>query len=158
MDACYKNFFGVVLLSISFSLIMRLIPSDVKQIFVKKDELNVSDYFKNQPLQKILNTIMAARGENIILDFYADWCISCHEMESLILKSSTIRQELNKFIVLKVDITANSYNDKTIMKYFNIVAPPALLFFNKQGEEQSTIRIIGEISQIKFLQVLKSFD
>ncbi len=96
--------------------------------------------------------IANAQGKPIMLDFYADWCTSCKVMESTVFRDPHVIAAMNDFVVLKVDITANKEQAKALLSQFNVVAPPTFLFFNKLGNEQTNLRLVGEISTEKFLQ------
>ncbi|WP_045106552.1 protein-disulfide reductase DsbD [Legionella hackeliae] len=98
--------------------------------------------------------IAKAQGKPVMLDFYADWCTSCQIMEATTFKDPQVEAALKNFIVLKVDITANNAQDKALLQHYGVVAPPTFLFFNKQGNEQSNLRLIGEASASKFLEQL----
>ncbi len=88
-----------------------------------------------------LNVIIA-QGKPVMLDFYADWCISCKEMEKFTFTDSQVIKALKGVIVLQADVTANNAADKALMKHFNIIGPPAILFFNK-GQEVKSQRVVG---------------
>ncbi|MDG4811949.1 protein-disulfide reductase DsbD [Hydrogenovibrio sp. 3SP14C1] len=83
-----------------------------------------------------------AKGKPVMLDFYADWCISCKEMEKFTFSDPTVQRALANVTLLKADVTANNANDKELMKAFNIIGPPAILFFNNQ-QEQKAQRVVG---------------
>lgn len=91
----------------------------------------------------------------VMLDFYADWCISCKELEKFVFGNSQVVREMDKVISLQVDVTANNADDKELMKRFGIIGPPAILFF-KDGTEIRSKRIVGEIDAEGFLRKLGS--
>lgn len=103
----------------------------------------------NQQLQ-----VANVQGKLVMLDFYADWCISCKEMEAYTLSKPEVRQALSRFILLQADVTANNDQDKALLKAFNLVGPPAILFFNLDQQEQSAARVIGYQDAETFLQHL----
>jgi len=84
-----------------------------------------------------------AKGQWVMLDFYADWCISCKEMEAYTLSKPEVKQALANFVLLQADVTKNTAADKELLKAFNLVGPPAILFFRLDGQEQDDLRIIG---------------
>ncbi|GKT12635.1 MAG: thioredoxin:protein disulfide reductase [Thiomicrorhabdus sp.] len=84
-----------------------------------------------------------AKGRPIMLDFYADWCISCKEMEKLTFTDPNVHLALRGVTLLQSDVTANDDIDKALMKHFGLIGPPAILFFNPQGQEQKAQRVIG---------------
>ena len=99
--------------------------------------------------------IAQANGKTVMLDFYADWCISCKEMERYTFTDAQVQAKLKNAVLLQVDVTANSNEDKAVLKRFELFGPPAILFFDAQGREQGSRRIIGYQDAGQFLQLLK---
>ncbi|MCF6345675.1 MAG: protein-disulfide reductase DsbD [Thiomicrorhabdus sp.] len=94
--------------------------------------------------------IELAKGNPVMLDFYADWCISCKEMERLTFSDAQVQQALIGVTLLKADVTQNDAIDIALMQHFGIVGPPAILFFNPQGQEQKVQRVVGFKSAEEF--------
>jgi thiol:disulfide interchange protein DsbD len=90
----------------------------------------------------------------VLVDFYADWCTSCVELDETTFKDKSVLEELKEYKLLRVDVTKNSNDDKELMSEFNIFGPPAILFF-KDGGELKDNRIIGYKSPKEFLEILK---
>lgn len=84
-----------------------------------------------------------AGGKNVMLDFYADWCVSCIEMEKLTFTDARVRAQLAGMVLLQVDVTANDEHDKAMLKRFNLFGPPGIIFFDKKGQEIRGGRVIG---------------
>ncbi|MEK6663112.1 MAG: protein-disulfide reductase DsbD [Pseudomonadota bacterium] len=99
--------------------------------------------------------IQAAKGKQVMLDFYADWCVSCKEMERFTFNDPKVQARLKDVLLLQADVTANSDADKALLKRFKLFGPPGIIFFNKEGIEQPT-RVIGYQAPEKFLQSLDS--
>jgi len=87
----------------------------------------------------------------LVIKFYADWCVSCNKLERIVFSNSNVVQALQGTLALTADITANNKDNQQILARFNLVGPPAILFF-KDGKEQRSHRIIGEISATDFLK------
>ncbi|HXS74191.1 MAG TPA: protein-disulfide reductase DsbD [Rhodanobacteraceae bacterium] len=85
----------------------------------------------------------SAAGQPALLDFYADWCVSCKEMEALTLAKPQVQHALRDFVLLRADVTANDANDQALLKHYGLFGPPATLLFGKDGSEQRALRLIG---------------
>jgi len=98
-----------------------------------------------------------AKQENtfVLLDFYADWCISCKEMEVNTFANSEVSKELKQFVLLQADVTANSQDNQALLKRFGLYGPPGILIFNQRSEEQKDQRVIGYMPPQRFLERLK---
>jgi thioredoxin:protein disulfide reductase len=100
--------------------------------------------------------IVQAQGKTVMLDFYADWCVSCKEMERFTFSDAAVQARLRNTVLLQADVTANSEDDKALLQRFQLFGPPATLFFDKQGKEQGGFRVTGYQDAPQFLQSLKS--
>lgn len=98
--------------------------------------------------------IAQANGKTVMLDFYADWCISCKEMDRYTFTDTQVQAKLRNAVLLQVDVTANNDEDKAVLKRFELFGPPAILFFDAQGREQGVRRVIGYQNAGQFLQSL----
>ncbi|UQB43196.1 protein-disulfide reductase DsbD [Thiomicrospira microaerophila] len=83
------------------------------------------------------------KGQAVMLDFYADWCVSCHEMERFTFSDPGVQAALAGVTLLKADVTANNADHRALMRELGIVGPPAILFYNAQGVEQRGQRVVG---------------
>ena len=94
------------------------------------------------------------KGKMAMLDFYADWCVSCKEMEKLTFPQAQVKAHLDTMLLLQVDVTANNADDKALLKRFNLFGPPGIIFFNSAGAEIADGRVVGFQDADKFLQSL----
>jgi len=94
------------------------------------------------------------KGKMATLDFYADWCVSCKEMEKLTFTNPQVKAKLDNMLLLQVDVTANNADDKALLKRFNLFGPPGIIFFNPMGTEIPDGRVVGFQDAEKFLQSL----
>lgn len=98
-----------------------------------------------------------AKQENkfVMLDFYADWCISCKEMEVNTFANPQVSEQLKELVLVQADVTANSPESQALLKQFGLYGPPGILFFNTDSQEQKDQRVIGYMSPQRFTERLK---
>ncbi|WP_131782231.1 protein-disulfide reductase DsbD [Legionella gresilensis] len=119
-------------------------------------ENNEIGYQPVKSIGEIEQAIANAQGKPVILDFYADWCVTCQFIEANVLQSPEVKALLKNFVVLRADITANNTANQALMRKYNVVAPPTFLFFNKEGDELEHSRLVGEINSQTFIKRLQS--
>ena len=101
--------------------------------------------------------IAQVRGkQTVMLDFYADWCISCKELERFAFSDGTVKSKLKPVLLLQADVTANSEADKALLKRFGLFGPPGILFFDTQGKEVADFRVTGYQDTAQFLKTLQN--
>jgi thiol:disulfide interchange protein DsbD len=98
--------------------------------------------------------LQQAKGKHVMLDFYADWCVSCIEMEKLTFTDQRVRDHFADMVLLQVDVTANDADDKAMLRRFNLFGPPGIIFFDKAAQEIQGGRVIGFQNADKFTQSL----
>ena len=98
--------------------------------------------------------IQAARGKPVLLDFYADWCVSCKEMERFTFTDERVKKRYAGMLMLQVDVTANTAEHQALLKRFRLFGPPGIIFFDKAGKEIMGLRVIGFQAAEKFAGVL----
>jgi thiol:disulfide interchange protein DsbD len=96
-----------------------------------------------------------AGGRKVVLDFYADWCVSCKEMERYTFSNAQVQARLGQAILLQADVTADSAENKALLARYHLYGPPALLFFGAQGEELADARVTGYQDSAQFQQSLQ---
>ncbi len=106
-------------------------------------------------LAELEQRLATADGKTVMLDFYADWCVSCKEMERFTFSDSAVQARLKSAIVLQADVTANSAADKALLKRFGLYGPPGILFFDAKGREMSDFRVVGYQNTEQFLNTLQ---
>nr|WP_268747280.1 protein-disulfide reductase DsbD [Ralstonia pickettii] len=92
----------------------------------------------------------AAAGQPVMLDFYADWCVSCKEMERFTFSDAGVQARLANAVILQADVTRNNADDKALLKRFGLFGPPAIIFFGADGRERP-VRVIGFQAPARFL-------
>jgi thiol:disulfide interchange protein DsbD len=94
-------------------------------------------------------------GRTVMLDFYADWCVSCKEMEKLTFIDPAVKARLANTVLLQADVTANNADDKALLKRFRLFGPPGIIFFDAAGRELADARVIGFQDRGQFLVSLQ---
>ena len=139
-----KQFFGVLLLAVAAWVVSPLFLSgkgDTK--FVRVDSIAE------------LDAKLVAPGKPVMLDFYADWCVSCKEMEHFTFSEPAVKKRLDGMLLLQVDVTANTAEHKALLKRFSLFGPPGIIFFDAQGREVKGLRVIGYQNAERFLRTLE---
>ena len=99
----------------------------------------------------------AQEGRPVMLDFYADWCISCKEMEAFTFSDGGVQKSLDNFVILQADVTKNDEQDKALLKELGLFGPPAILFYDPSGNELRNYRVVGFMDAGKFSSHIESF-
>src|SRR5690606_19986100 len=97
----------------------------------------------------------AAMNKPVMLDFYADWCISCKEMERYTFPTTEVRQALGDTVLLQADVTANDEADQALLKRFGLYGPPGIIFFDRAGQELPHLRVIGFKNAADFAAIVQ---
>lgn len=115
-----------------------------------ESELN----FKQARNLNELNEMIKSSNEPVLVDFYADWCASCKEIEHITFKDAGVKNALANFTLIRIDVTSGGAQNDEMLRNFGLIDPPALLLF-KNGEEQKSLRTIGFINSKNFLAKLE---
>jgi thiol:disulfide interchange protein DsbD len=105
-------------------------------------------------LDDVLATAKQA-NRPVMLDFYADWCVSCKEMERFTFSDQKVRDRLSNVVLLKADVTQNDAADKELLTRFQLFGPPGTIFFDPQGQELTRLRVVGYQNTDRFLETLR---
>ena len=97
----------------------------------------------------------AARGRTVMFDLYADWCVTCKEMERFTFRDPAVRAALSRVVLLQADVTANDASDQALLAELGLFGPPAILFFGPDGRERRELRVIGFMNAGDFRRVVE---
>lgn len=107
-------------------------------------------------LDAALSQNAAGPRQPVMLDFYADWCVSCKEMERFTFSDPRVKEKFGNMLLLQIDVTANNADDRAMLKRFGLFGPPGIMFFDAQGRELPQRRVIGYQNAERFLQTLQA--
>ena len=93
-----------------------------------------------------------------MLDFYADWCVTCKQMERETFSDARVRARLAGWTLLQADVTAGNDDDRALLARFSLYGPPAIVFFDAQGRASDSVRIVGFQNADEFMATLARFD
>lgn len=97
-----------------------------------------------------------AAHQSVILDFYADWCESCVSMDHEVFSVPKVQSALKNYVLLRADLSGNAKAEAKFLKQFKVIGPPTVIFFDAQGKEIKSQRIVGEVSENEFLDRLNA--
>ncbi|WP_150539212.1 protein-disulfide reductase DsbD [Actinobacillus vicugnae] len=109
-----------------------------------------------QSLAELKAKLTASQGKKVMLDLYADWCVACKEFEKYTFTDKAVQQKLAEMVVLQIDMTNNSAQNDELMKQFNVLGLPTILFFDEQGNELTQSRVTGFLEAKPFLDWLNA--
>ena len=118
----------------------------------QQDSLNFIKIKNLAELQQVLNKV---HGKPVLLDFYADWCVSCKIIAQNIFQQKDVQTLLKNVVLLQVDVTADSDAEQMLEKHLHVFAPPTIIFFDRNGNEIKAARIVGEINRHTFISKVK---
>ncbi|MBU3015795.1 protein-disulfide reductase DsbD [Poseidonibacter lekithochrous] len=104
-----------------------------------------------------LDLAIKASSKPVMLDFYADWCVACKELEEITFKDPEVINKLQGFTLLKADVTKNNNDDKALQKKYGIVGPPGLIFWNEDNNEIKASKIVGYKNAKDFLEIVNKY-
>lgn len=145
-----KKFFGVLLLAVAVWIAWPVISP----LVMPRPEPHGLKFERINSVEE-LNEKLRAPGKPVMLDFYADWCVSCKEMEAFTFADAKVKEKLGGMLLLQVDVTANTEQHKELLKRFSLFGPPGIIFFDTRGAEIRGLRVIGYQKADRFLVVLE---
>lgn len=127
--------------------------------------LHTADAEKNEhiisvrSLAELQQQLAYARAQHkpVLLDFYADWCESCKDMDKKVFASAEVQTALHGFVVLRADVSALTPDTEALMQRYGVIAPPTVIFFTDQGQFVSTRRLVGDVGHKEFLAFMNMF-
>jgi len=155
-----RNFFGVIMLGMAAYLIWPVLPNAVTQhiskLFGASTEHNLP-FTRIKSVAELDAAIAEANGKTVMLDFYADWCVACKEMEKFTFSDNNIQAALKNTVLLQANVTENNEYDQDLLKRFGLFGPPGIIFFDASGNEIKP-KVIGYKNVAQFTQILNKVN
>ncbi len=155
-----RNLFGVLMLAMAAYIAWPVLPNTITQPVNNMLGLSAKHtlpFTRIKSVAELDAAIKAANGKTVMLDFYADWCTSCKEMEKLTFSDAKIKAALTNTVLLQADVTANNDDDQALLKRFGLFGPPGIIFFDKTGAEIKA-RVIGYKNADDFAAILTKIE
>ncbi|MCH9744348.1 MAG: protein-disulfide reductase DsbD [Gammaproteobacteria bacterium] len=132
-------------------------PLQPLNIFEQRAQLNHIKFISVKAVEDVNHQLKLGKHQNkpALLDFYADWCISCKEMDDTTFSNPAVKKYLSQYVLMRANVTKNDMQDKILERHFRVVAPPTIIVFDRNHKEIKSARIVGMLSPEKFLQQLK---
>lgn len=122
-----------------------------------KDQDNKLIFLSALTSEELYELILKSR-QPVVVDFYADWCVACLELEKYTFTHENIRPLLDKFTLIKIDVSEHNQNNQELMQRFNVFGPPSLIFFNSKGQEMPQLQRNGFVNHENFFNLIKEIE
>jgi len=129
----------------------------LEPIPLRSAEKNVLEFKRIKTVADLEREVAAASqaGKAVMLDFYADWCVSCKEMEHSTFRETDVQNALANTVLLQADVTLNDDEDRALLKHFGIFGPPTIAFYGADGTERRNFRVVGFMKAAEFAAVVR---
>ena len=151
----YKSIILYIFLMIALSIFL-FISFKLFHEF-SKDQDNKLIFLSALTSEELDELILKSR-QPVVVDFYADWCVACLELEKYTFTHENIRPLLEKFTLIKIDVSEHNQNNQELMQRFNVFGPPSLIFFNSKGQEMPQLQRNGFVNHENFFNLIKEIE
>lgn len=125
--------------------------SFLKSTKTMQKESSLEDRFiRVTSISELDSVLKKYKGQKIMVDFCADWCVSCKELDEVTFKDTKVISALKDFVLVKADVTANSVENKNLSKKYRVFAPPTIIFFNKKSVFNTSNSLVGFVKPQEF--------
>jgi thiol:disulfide interchange protein DsbD len=156
-----KALFGVLMLGMAVWIARPAWPFLVAQVSGQQAQAAHHSALPFQRVRSVAELDAAVKaasdqGKSVMLDFYADWCVACIEMERDTFTDAQVKQRLAQAVLLQADVTANNADDRALLQRFSLFGPPGILFFDVQGRPIGQAKVVGFQKPARFVQALQA--
>jgi len=123
---------------------------------VAPQHLKFKTIYNSEELNKQLEKAQQD-GKNVLIDYYADWCISCVELEKYTFSDPGVIKKLEGFVLLQADVTKDNEESKQLLKKYHLIGPPAIIFYKQDGQELKQFRLVGYKDATQFIEHIDKF-
>ena len=109
-------------------------------------------------MAELVTNIQNAKGKTLMLDFYADWCVACKELEQFTFSDAGVKNALKNTVLLQADVTNNTPEDIALLNRFKLFGPPGMVFFNQSGQEIAALKVVGYQPPEEFIKTLQKLN
>ena len=124
------------------------------QVISTQNSLKEESFKKIKSIKELDDILAKSKGKKVMIDFYADWCVSCKELAHNTFSDPRVKAEMSRFVLIQADVTANGEDEKALSKRYGVFGPPAVLFFDESGKLLKSKTIIGYQEPEAFLKHL----
>jgi len=157
---------GIILLALGLTLIVGAAsgakspwqPLSVLVGNTKNTSTSSLNFKRIHSISELEEQLNNARGKVVMLDFYADWCVACKELEEFTFNDPSVKKALGNAVLLQADVTANSAEEIALLNKFKLFGPPGIVFYNKSGHEVASLKVIGYQAPEDFIKVLNQLN
>ena len=157
---------GIILLALGLTLIIgaasgaKSALAPLANLMASKQTISPSSiaFTRIHSLAELEAGIQNAKGKTVMLDFYADWCVACKELEQFTFSDSAVKAALKDTMLLQADVTNNTPEEIALLNRFKLFGPPGIIFFNKQGHEIGPLKVIGYQAPEDFIKTLNQLN
>jgi thiol:disulfide interchange protein DsbD len=155
---------GLILLSYGFILMAGALVGKTDPLYILAKPTAIAEskpaFAVIKDMAQLEQELQLAKSDNkpVLLDFYADWCVSCVIMDRSVFTKPEIKKALENFVLLRADVTQDNAFDQALLQRYQIVAPPTIVFFTGQGAVLPNHSIVGEVDTNQFLADLNQLD
>jgi thiol:disulfide interchange protein DsbD len=151
----FKKKLGLIIILIFLATGAYLTKQIIHEINSDQKSLQRINFININSIKDLNTQLNLNKNPLVLLDFYADWCVACLEYEKHTFSDPKVRRLMNKFVLLKADVTENNEAQKLLLKKFNLYGPPGIIFFANQ-EEQKQYQIVGFKNSDEFSKILEA--